>query len=915
MSDKSALIEKILSTPKRLSEDQRKAVLSESRYNRIIAGAGAGKTETLTRRIAYLLAVKDVPPAAIVAFTFTEKAAQSMKSRVYQRVGEISGEKATVNLGEMYIGTIHAFAKRVLEDHFRFGNYTVLDDNQEIAFLMRHGWGMGLHLDGGSYSNNCRDFLRTVSMAWDELLDEKELNKRAPEFFRRMKKYEDLLKQHRLLTFGRIIYEAVLKLRQAPDTLSNVKYLLVDEYQDINRAQAELIEFVGRNADVFVVGDPRQSIYQWRGSDERFFSSFAEKFPDTQQISINENRRSGKRIVRNANKFSSTFERGHYEAMDPTRSEDGFVSVAANETPEKEALWIVDQIQALMKGNEGLKFSDFGILTRSVSTSAGPLIDVLKDRRIPYIVGGKVGLFKRDEAQAVGRIFAWFSDEGFWTQDPYKWGEKITGVDLLISALVYWNTATGHTPPGNTEQRLREIKADLNSAKSTYSNFTKIYYDVVVALGFESLDYTDRNDAAVMANLGRFNNLLTDFESANRMGGHSPHWAKDLKDLCWFMSTYAITAYEEQPSDDIRGVDAVQVMTVHQAKGLEWPTVFLFATVTRRFPSSMVGHVQNWGGIPRDMFDVARYESDKDDERRLFYVAITRAKDALIVSHFLKITRDCSRSEFIEGMDLAYTVPLNNGELAPPIDLHSGTATDEIQSFTASEIITYGVCPHMYLLRDLWGYQPQLNPAIGYGNGMHYCLKRAGELVKEGYSPVSAVATSVEEDFHMPFVGGSVLENFKNSVKKRLVAFTQKYGDDLKRIEEVEYRLEFPLHEAGVTSATIMGKVDVILRNEGELEVRDYKSSEEARTLEEVSTQIRLYTTGLKTMGRPVSSGSVAYLDDADVKSVDVSEECLTEAKQNAQKVVERITKRKFKATPGAPCKRCDQNQICRWRK
>ena len=111
MSDKKALVEKILSTPKRLSDDQRKAVLSESRYSRIIAGAGAGKTETLTRRIVYLLAVKEVPPSEIVAFTFTEKAAQSMKSRVYQRVGEICGEKATANLGEMYIGTIHAMQR------------------------------------------------------------------------------------------------------------------------------------------------------------------------------------------------------------------------------------------------------------------------------------------------------------------------------------------------------------------------------------------------------------------------------------------------------------------------------------------------------------------------------------------------------------------------------------------------------------------------------------------------------------------------------------------------------------------------------------------------------------------------------------------------------------------------------------
>ncbi|MGD0645845.1 MAG: ATP-dependent DNA helicase [Candidatus Bathyarchaeia archaeon] len=914
MSDKSALVEKILTTPKRLSEDQRKAVLSESRYNRIIAGAGAGKTETLTRRIAYLLAVKGVPPSEIVAFTFTEKAAQSMKSRVYQRVGEICGEKATANLGEMYIGTIHAYAKRVLEDHFRFGNHTVLDDNQEIAFIMREGWGLGLHLGGGSYSNNCRDFLRTVNMAWDELLDEKELNKRAPEFFHKMKKYEDRLKEHHLLTFGRIIYEAVLKLRQAPDTLNNVKYLLVDEYQDINRAQAELIEFVGKNGDVFVVGDPRQSIYQWRGSDERFFSSFTERFPDTLPISINENRRSGKRIVKNANMFADTFERAHYDAMDPTRAEYGFVAIANNETPEKEAVWLADQIQALMKTNGELKFSDFGILTRSVSTSAGPLIDEFKARRIPYLVGGKVGLFKRDEAQAVGRIFAWFWDNGFWTQDQYKWGQKIIGEDLLTSALVCWDSAHLHGHPKNAERKLREIKKDLFSIKPSYNNFTKVYYDVLMALGFNNLNYTDRNDAAVMANLGRFNNLLTDFESANRIGGHSCHWEKDLKDLCWFMSTYAISAYEEQPSDDIRGVDAVQVMTVHQAKGLEWPTVFLFATVTRRFPSCMVGRPQNWCGIPRDMFDVKRYESDKDDERRLFYVAITRAKDALVVSHFSKLTRDVSRSEFIEGMDLADAVPLNDGEPIPPITLSSSTTSDEIQTFSASEIVTFGVCPHMYLLRELWGYQPQLNPAIGYGNGMHYCLKRAGELVKEGSNPVDAMAKSVDEDFHMPFVGGVVLENFKISAKRRLVAFSMKYGDDLKRIEEVEYRLEFPIQKnSGTTSATIMGKVDVILRNAGNLEVRDYKSSEEARTLDEVSTQIRLYTAGLKGMGRPVSSGSVAYLDESDVKPVDVSDRLLASAKQDAAEVVEKIAKGKFSPHSGKNCKRCDQSPICRW--
>jgi DNA helicase-2/ATP-dependent DNA helicase PcrA len=233
------LIERIVNGEPKLSDDQKKAVLSKSRYTRVIAGAGAGKTETLTRRIAYLLLVEDVKPKSIVAFTFTEKAAQSMKSRIYQRIAQIAGSEATKNLGEMYVGTIHAYAKRILEDYFRFGNHGVLDDNQEIAFLMRHGWNLGINNYGGLYADCCRAFLRTVNMAWDEMLDEKVLEKRAKDFSEKMKQYEGLLKRHRQLTFGRMIYEAVLNLSKAPNKLSHIKHLIIDEFQDINQAQAE----------------------------------------------------------------------------------------------------------------------------------------------------------------------------------------------------------------------------------------------------------------------------------------------------------------------------------------------------------------------------------------------------------------------------------------------------------------------------------------------------------------------------------------------------------------------------------------------------------------------------------------------------------------------------------------------------
>ncbi len=908
----SRLLDSILKTEGELSLHQQKAVLSKSRYNRVIAGAGAGKTETLTRRIAYLLLIEKDEPSSIVAFTFTEKAAKSMKSRIYQRIEQLGGSSATKNLGEMYIGTIHGYAKRILEDYFRYGNHSVLDEGKEAAFLMRHGWSIHCNQYSRNYAESCRIFLRTVNMVWDEMLNESLLAKSAPAFSRRMGRYEKLLDVHKQLTFGRMINEAVLNLRREPERLSHVKHVIVDEYQDINRAQWELINLIGQNGSIFIVGDPRQSIYQWRGSNEEFFERFAEDFSGVRTITIPENRRSLKRIVENANHFADGFEEKSYEHMKPTKKEEGFVGLASLETPDDEAKWISDQIEKVKRHNN-LKFSDIGVLTRSVSTSAGPLIAELKKRKIPYIVGGKVGLFKRDEARALGMIFSWFWEGGFWAEDPYNRDDSISGDALLNAAIECWDSTHGRGHPSGAEERLRRIRNDLNLEKSPYRNLTKVYYDTLNVLGYDRLDYTNTNDAAVMANLGRFHVLLTDYEFANRIGGRRPNWARDLKGLFWFINSYAVMAYEEQPSDDIRGVDAVQIMTVHQAKGLEWPIVFLFANVTKRFPPVRMGRPLNWCDVPEEMFDAKRYQGSLEDERRLFYVAITRARDALIISYFRRINNNVNRSILIDDVDEKLIEKLQDGEELPQFPVNKNSPLDEIETFTAEEVITYSICPHMYLLRDLWGYQPELRQAIGFGNGLHYCLRRVGELIKnEGCSPTAAVQKALE-DFHMPFVGGEVLETFRRSAGQMLHKFAEKYGEDLKRIQEVEYRIEFRI-KGTTTAATIMGKVDVIMREEGSIEVRDYKTSGKVRKPEEISTQVTLYAAGLKSMGRPVTGGSVAYLKETDVKPVDVSEPALEGARNFAGKVVEAIMKRQFEPAPGENCGRCDQAPICKWK-
>jgi len=906
------LVEEILSKPARLSPDQTKAVLSGSRYNRVIAGAGAGKTETLTRRIVYLLLVEGAEPSSIVAFTFTERAAQSMKSRIYQRVGELDSGKLG-KLGEMYVGTIHAYAKRVLDDYFKFGNYTVLDENEEIAFLMRHGWDIGINEYEHNYSESCRVFLRTVNMVWDEMLDRKKLEAKVPDFCEKLAHYEYLLDKHKLLTFGRMILLAVQKLRESPGTLNMVKHLIIDEYQDINRAQEEFIRLVGNTGEIFIVGDPRQSIYQWRGSDEKFFGSFDETFKGAQTVTIRENRRSGKRIVANANKFAGTFEKAHYESMEATRKDDGFIGLVEDESPEDEAVWIADQIGDLV-GKRGLKYSDIGVLTRSVSLAAGPLVDILKERRVPYIVGGKVGLFKRDEAQALGRIFAWFYERGFWVEDQWKWNEQITGDDLLRTALDCWRSVYRYRLPNGAESRLREIKADLNSKKPSYKNFTSIYQDVLITLGYESLVHTDPNDATVMANLGRFNNLLTDYETANRVGGRTPHWNEDLKGLCWFMNSYAAWAYEEQPAEDIRGVDAVQIMTVHQAKGLEWPVVFLFSTVDGRFPSRMVGRAQNWCDIPRDMFDARRYEGDLEDERRLFYVAITRARDALVVSHFRRLKKRMSRSPFIDDLDSNVITPIEEAGL-PSFPVGKLEPLDGLLTFSASEITSYLRCPYMYLLRNVYGYQPELDEAIGFGKGVHYCLKRAVELLKRDkeLGPITAAVRAVDNEFFMPFAGGEVFESYKRGARRSVLNYAKGHGEDLRQSSEVEYRIEFPIH-----SATVTGRIDVL----GDKEVRDYKTLdyrevEGSVSMNEAEMQVRLYAAGLESVGRHVKGGSLAFLSSksSEIVPVDIGEARVGRAIRDAERVVESVRKKHFKPNPGEHCENCDQREICRWKK
>lgn len=893
-----------------LSQEQKRVVTSRARYLRVLAGAGAGKTETMTRRIVTLLA-RGEAPSSIVAFTFTDRAAAEIKERIYIRVNELLGKEVAARLGDLYVGTIHAYCMRVLQDYYGYGLYDVLDPNQEMAFLLREASNLGLSTGGEltptrSLSANCQIFQYSVNVVQDELLDKKRLRKLAPDFADGLERYETLLESHRILTFGRMVALAVVNLEKDHRPLNHVRWLIVDEFQDVNRAQERLVALLGESASSYVVGDPRQCVYGWRGSDPSSFDRFSSRY-HANQSSMLANRRSCSNVVAIGNRIASSFAEPSLRAqMEEHRKAEGTVLSVEHETPEEEAEWIARQIDSLLT-TKVCTPSDVAILLRSVKTSGSTICRALKRKGIPYIVGGNLGLFGRDEAVAMGAIFLWLGDLG-WKDSPWD-EDEVTPAELPSFASDHW-------PGGIPRKTLESFRRTLLAKK--FRNLSSAFHSLLRDLGVVGWDPEDPESAVRLANLGRFGNLLDDFEAARRRGGRVLELSRDLHNLAWFIRTQGISGYDEQQADDLDNVEAVQVMTVHQAKGLEWPVVIVPALTNERFPSKLMGRGRRCH-VPDSLYEVERYCGNLEDERKIFYVAATRARDALALSRFTRISRSCAPSVFLANLDLDSTrnspTPfVSKVEPRPP-------GGDDIVSYSPSEILDYRRCPHKYRLSSLWGYDAGVVLELGYGKAVHHVLHQIALEAKRGIDPLKVLNRILDSEFHMPYAPRKVVEARKKAARKKLEKYVREHRQDFANIEEVEARLEFRLVKSGTVVATVSGRVDTIIAPDGQRELRDYKTLdlENASAIqrrsatEDASFQIRTYAVGERELGRPVEKASIAFLHTGEVSEVKIGEADLAATRFDAKNAVEGIISRRFPGTPGRHCRGCDFKAICRF--
>jgi len=888
MRDHMELLEEVV---RGLNDEQYMAVTRPERYIRVLAGAGAGKTETIVRRIIWLMTNYHIKPEEIVAITFTEKAAEEMKLRVIRRLEELGLRELAYEAGNMFVGTIHSFCLDLLERYYQMGEYHLLDDKQEFAFVLKHGWDLGIEME--NYPSNCGKFLKSVNVVYDSLVDRKALEGQAPDFYQKLVKYEELLEKYRLLTFSRVVYVALERLKESC-IVGNLKHIIVDEFQDVNPAQEELVKILGRQGAVFVVGDPRQTIYQWRGSDAECFERFLSHF-QAKDIRVAENRRSVPVIVECANGFSKSFEKTINEPMRPVRKEKGAVYYLHFQDKVKEAEWIAKQIEHLK--TLGFNYSDMAVLYRSVMGMAQPLIEELEKREIPYVVLGSTGLFERKEAMALRCFFSWLYEGGYIRIDR----KCLEGDEILQEGIKLWKEATGLEV---LEESIRKWKDCIS--KNEYAGFLDAYHKLLALLGVKELDY--KKHSVIMASLGRFSELLLDFESVHRLSGGWNGLASNLGNFFFYLNSYAVDSYEEIKPESYAEVDAVSIATVHQSKGLEWSAVFLPSLIEGAFPSSKVDREQDWQ-IPRELFDADRYEGELEDERRLFYVAITRAKDYLVLSSYGK-----NPSRFIENIKGHYTQMdwRENLQLEPI----ANSSRHAEASFTVSELMDYHRCPTLFMFRQHYRHKAQINDMLFYGKSLHYCLRLISERLKtEGITQdklQEVVNQVVEKHFHMPYISRDNLHRLTEKAKKVLYGRVLKDFERLKSSSTHEFRLALEAEDKGVR-VLLNGRADLVQEEEGKVRVVEYKTSDEVTTPEYSKFQLALYCIALEGMGKRVSSACVAYLDE-ESKDIEFSFEQgeLEDYSRRVQEVIRGIVSESF--TPESPeyCPHCDYVKICK---
>lgn len=896
----------------------------------IVACAGSGKTQVISERIAGVLRRPGVVPGNVIAFTFTEKAAAELKERILGIVGE-----EVVGLAEMYIGTIHGYCldllQRLVPETFKF---SVLTDITARLLVDRYSKRSGLTtcptLPGASNPRLRRfvnsglylqvmSVLREDDIDWSLVPEDVEMSLRA---------YVELLYGKAEFDFTEMINLATQLVttddpadenaaRVRAHIRHDIRYVVVDEYQDVNPLQEQLIRGLTRfGANLCVVGDDDQTIYQWRGSAVSNIVTFADRYTDVEQVTLADNFRSSKGVVELGRSVAELVpdEQRLLKRMVAAGHQSwqrGDLLALSYDTPEAEAAFICDQMEALRgvpfqdapdAEPRGLSWSDFAVLYRSVAKDADPLVAELKRRGIPYLVKGLNRLFDSDEIQAVAGIFR------------YVVGHLDAGAlhDL-------WERANLLPNPGTWTTALAVLDggSDFGRGKrwGTY-NIQRLYLDFLEALGLreETVPGADGRGELVFYQLGKFSQVISDFEQV--------YFASDpqakYEAFANWLTFQAPDYYAESDSDvGYASPDAVTLSTVHQAKGMQWPAVFIPCLRRNRFPSRRWGGLSLFHVIPQEAVpDADRYRGTREDETRLFYVAVTRAQKYLYLTHSPGEGKQFkARSAFFDhctGNSWVSTRPTTSA----PVDKVDPTPRHAVPQVTLSfsELKYLFECPYQFKLRFLYGFNPPLHEALGYGKGLHDALSEvhkravAGEILE-----ASTAADLVERHLHTPFAYPELRKNLEKAAVRAIERYFATHGEEIPRTVHSEKQIQ--VHVA--PGVTVDGRIDLIRRlDTDELAIVDFKSTDRAQAEDITRDQLHVYAVGYNELtGENADLIEVLNLDEQGASTrEEVESGLLTEVRDRIRSAGDALRDNNLPRLDRwcSHCDRCDMAALCR---
>ena len=592
----------------------------------IMAGAGSGKTRVLTHRIAYLIDEKMVNPWNILAITFTNKAAREMKERAYQL------NPATQ---DCLIATFHSMCVRILRrdaDHIGYNrNFTIVDPGEQRTLMKRIL--KQLNLDPKKW--NERTILGTISNAKNDLLDEVAYAAHAGDLYTQIvakcyEAYQKELRQSEAVDFDDLIMLALRLFDQHPDVLTyyqqKFQYIHVDEYQDTNHAQYQLVKLLAsRFKNICVVGDADQSIYGWRGADMQNILDFEKDYKEAKVVLLEENYRSTKTILQAANDVIKNNRHRRPKNL-WTQNEDGeeIVYYRANDEQD-EAVFVAKTIEELSR-EAGYKHRDFAVLYRTNAQSR-TIEEALLKSNIPYTMVGGTKFYSRKEIRdviAYLNLIANLSDNisferiinepkrgiGPGTVDKIRAFAQMQESSLLdASANIMLSGIKGKAAQAIWD--FANLILDLRE-KLDQLTITELVEEVLDKTGYMAALTNQGNleSQARIENIQEFLSVTKNFDE----NGESVEDESGVDTLSRFLNDLALIA---DTDDGAQETSEVTLMTLHAAKGLEFPVVFLI-------------------GMEENVFPLSRAAEDPDEleeERRLAYVGITRAEKVLFLTN------------------------------------------------------------------------------------------------------------------------------------------------------------------------------------------------------------------------------------------------------------------------------------------